>query len=175
MQNSDQYLIVGRFLGPHGLKGWIKVFSHTDPVENLGRYRPVWIKRNDQWQSIDRLQVKRQGKGLIAKLPGCDTPEATQAFSGLDIAIQASQRASLPDGDFYWSDLEGLQVETVAGEVLGRISHLFETGSNDVLVVEPEPGSLDDRQRLIPYLPEQVVVEVDLVTGKLKVDWDSDF
>lgn len=175
MQEADDVLVVGRFLGPHGIKGWVKVMSHTEPRENLGQYRPWWVQRGADWQAIEGVRLKAQGKGLIAKLPGIDDPETARTLSGSEIGIKATQRPELPKGEYYWSDLEGLRVETLNGEWLGCVDHLLETGANDVLVVDPKPGSLDDRQRLIPYLPDQVIREIDLASGVMTVDWDSDF
>ncbi|MGB5651630.1 MAG: PRC-barrel domain-containing protein, partial [Sedimenticolaceae bacterium] len=65
--------------------------------------------------------------------------------------------------------LVGLEVRTLDGVDLGRIGHLFETGSNDVIVVQGE------RERLIPYIWDQVVREVDLDAGTMLVDWDPEF
>ena len=55
--------------------------------------------------------------------------------------------------------------------LLGRVDHLLETGANDVLVVKASEGSIDERERLIPYLPEDVVVSVDLAHQRMEVDW----
>jgi 16S rRNA processing protein RimM len=71
--------------------------------------------------------------------------------------------------EFYWADLIGLRVITVGGVDLGRIAQLFETGANDVIVVQ------GDRERLIPYIWQQVVRDVDLAAGEMRVDWDPDF
>ena len=82
------------------------------------------------------------------------------------------RRDALPKpapGELYWSDLEGLRVRTVEGRELGTVSHLFETGANDVIVVK------GDRERLIPFLRDSVVREVDLAAGTMIVDWDPDF
>ena len=61
------------------------------------------------------------------------------------------------------------------GVKLGRVDHLIETGSNDVLIVKPTPDSMDDKERLIPYLPDQVIKSVNLESGLLTVDWDPEF
>jgi 16S rRNA processing protein RimM len=81
----------------------------------------------------------------------------------------------LPSGEYYWYQLEGLDVFTVSGECLGKVHHLMETGSNDVVVVRATSGSIDQRERLIPYLPDQVVQQVDLDQGRMVVDWDPEF
>ena len=84
----------------------------------------------------------------------------------------------MPEGEFYWHQLEGLEVFTVDGECLGKVHHLLETGSNDVLVVHATASSIDQRERLIPYLPDlpdQVVKGVDLENSRIVVDWDPEF
>ena len=71
--------------------------------------------------------------------------------------------------------LEGLQVVNQEGQLLGKVDHLLETGSNDVMVVKPCAGSVDQRERLLPYLPGQFVIKVDLETQVMQVDWDAEF
>ncbi len=81
---------------------------------------------------------------------------------------------ALAQGEYYWHQLEGLSV-VAAGEMLGQVDHLLATGANDVLVVKPCDGSRDDRERLIPWLLESVVMNVDLCEGRIEVDWDPEF
>jgi len=81
-------------------------------------------------------------------------------------------RSALPaagEDEYYWSDLEGLRVETLEGVDLGTVDHLIETGANDVLIVR------GDRERLIPFLRPSVVREIDLVAARIRVAWDPDF
>jgi 16S rRNA processing protein RimM len=88
---------------------------------------------------------------------------------GYEIGIRRDQLPVAQPGEYYWSDLQGLNVVTVDGHPLGRVDHLMETGANDVLVVQGE------RERLIPFVLDQVVVDVDLDKGEIRVDWDKDF
>ena len=69
----------------------------------------------------------------------------------------------------------GLTVDNAEGEILGRVARLFETGANDVLVVEPCAGSVDGLERLIPYVEPQFILKVDLETGSILVNWSKDF
>ena len=96
-------------------------------------------------------------------------------YCELDIAVDGALLPELDAGEYYWSQLEKLKVYTLDGVLLGRVNHLIETGSNDVLVVRKCEGSLDKRERLIPYLPDQVIHEIDLEAGTLRVDWDPEF
>jgi 16S rRNA processing protein RimM len=95
------------------------------------------------------------------------------------VVVPAGSLPDLEEGDYYWSQLQGLQVwcrdqspEASAERVLlGSVDHLIETGANDVLVVKPSRGSIDDRERLIPYLPGDVVTTVDLAEAVIEVNW----
>ena len=175
----SDWVVVGKLLGPHGVKGWIKLYSHTQPMENIKKYNPLWIRPEGnpggEWRQVRVEHVQRHGKGLVAKLEGCDNREQVPAYTGCEVAIKREQLPTLAKDDYYWSDLEGLQVLTESGECLGTVSHLFETGSNDVLVVKATGQSIDDQERLIPYLWQDVVKSVDTQAGNIVVDWDKDF
>ena len=172
---QDNWVVVGKLLGAFGIKGWIKLYSHTRPMENIKQYNPLWLKKAGEWQQIHIEGVQRHGKGLVAKLKGCDTPEQVPAFSGCELAVKRGQLPELAKDDFYWSDLIDLRVYTREGVCLGRIDSVFETGANDVLSVVSTESSLDDRDRLVPYLWQDVVLNVDLSAGSMVVDWDADF
>lgn len=173
MPNSSlksSLVIVGRLGRPHGIKGWQRVVSFTDPIENLFNY-PSWLLGQDQefTQSIDYEQWLFQGANLLVKLPGCDTPEQAQTYNNLNIAVPRDSLPKLAEHDYYWTDLEGLRVICNSDQTeLGRIDQLFATGSNDVMVVK------GDKERLIPFI-KSVIVEVNLAQGYVLVDWDKDF
>jgi 16S rRNA processing protein RimM len=169
-EGDDRFVTLGRVSGLYGVRGWVKVHSDTDPRENIVKYTPWYIDRGRGWETCELDGGRAHGKSVVAKLKGCDDRDAAAEWIGASIAVRRDQLASqLVEGEFYWTDLEGLEVETTEGVVLGRIDHLFETGANDVMVVK------GDRQRLIPYLWEQVVKEVNLEDRRMVVDWDPEF
>ena len=88
---------------------------------------------------------------------------------GCEIGIRRDQLPATVSGEYYWHDLLGLKVVTVTGELLGTVDQLIETGANDVLVVG------GDRERLIPFVLDKVIVNVDLDKAEIRVDWDKDF
>nr|WP_207161439.1 ribosome maturation factor RimM [Rhabdochromatium marinum] len=176
---------MGRIVGVFGVRGWVKVLSATEPLENILKYSPWWLSRapnpkapgaqSDQ-SGMDPaarewpvLQGQRHGKGLIARLQACDDRDQAQALVGHEISVWRSQLPAPAADEFYWTDLEGLAVETVSGQPLGAVHHLLATGANDVLVVRGE------RERLIPFVWEQVIRELDFAQGRISVDWDPDF
>jgi 16S rRNA processing protein RimM len=156
-------LVLGYISGLHGVQGWVKVFSYTDPRDNILNYSP--------WELAGRsLKVEHgriQGKGLVAKLSGIDDRDAAAVLLGAEIKVARERLPPLPEGEYYWADLCGLRVFDQAGRCLGVVDHLLETGANDVLVVKGE------REILIPLVFGPVVKEVDLAGGSLRVDWED--
>ncbi len=167
---EQRFVTLGRVSGAHGIQGWVKVHSETSPRENIVRYSP-WELRWPGHRAHYRVKAgRRQGKAVIAKLEGCNDRDAAEALIGAAIVLPRSRLPQLTaPGEYYWADLEGLRVVTIEGVELGHVDHLFETGANDVVVVQ------GDRERLIPYVWGQVVREVDLEAGVMRVDWDQDF
>ncbi|WP_251976958.1 ribosome maturation factor RimM [Salinicola avicenniae] len=173
--DEAQHVLLGRLTSPHGVKGWLKVYSYTSPPEGIFEY-PIWVlSRQGTLASRRLLEARPQGKGLVVRLEGIDTRELAEQWAGVDVWVEKSALPDLDSGEYYWHQLEGLEVETRDGDKLGRVDHLFETGANDVLVVKPAEGSLDDRERLLPFLPDDVIVRVDLEARRMTVDWDPDF
>jgi 16S rRNA processing protein RimM len=162
-------IILGRVSGVFGILGWIKVISETEPQDNILQYHPWHLKCRGATQAYQPVTGRIHGKGLVVQLEGCDNRDLATALVGCEIAVHREQLPTLPPDEFYWTDLEGLQVKTIDGLDLGRVSHLFSTNANDVLVVQGE------RERLIPYLWDQVIRQVDLANGLLIVDWDPTF
>ncbi len=168
MKQFSDYIHLGEISGVFGVKGWVKVFSHTAPRESIAKYKEWQLGTGDDKQSIKVLNGRRQGKVIVAHLEGIHYPDQARELIGTEIYIHQSQLVKLNKGEYYWSDLEGLAVVTTTGVDLGKIAWLFETGNNDVLVVEGE------RERYIPYT-DNVVISVDLKTEQMVVDWDPEF
>jgi len=172
---SNEHLIVGKITAVYGIKGWVKIFSHTDPMENIFNYKPWLVNVGGVLKPLEVETSKRHGKGLVAKLVGVDDRDIARKYCGLDISVAASQLPVLDAGEYYWSQLQDLLVYTESDQLLGKVSHLLETGSNDVLVVKGTADSIDQKERLLPYLPDQVIKNIDLETGTMRVDWDPEF
>ena len=125
--------------------------------------------RAGNWQEKQLAAGSRHGKGVIARLADCENRDQAQALIGYEIGIRRDQLPATAPGEYYWRDLQGLKVISVKGELLGTVDHLIETGANDVLVVKGE------RERLIPFVVDQVIVNVDLDEREIHVDWDESF
>ena len=168
-------VVIGKIVGVHGVKGWVKVYSYTEPMSNIFEYAECYLKRGQGVQAIEFDNGKRQGKGLIAHIKGVDDRDLAATYNQCDVLVAADALPALEQEDYYWHQLEGLKVVNLEGQLLGTVAHLLETGSNDVMVVKPCTGSVDQRERLLPYLPGQFVIQVDLETKVIQVDWDAEF
>jgi 16S rRNA processing protein RimM len=167
---SEQRLIsVGKISGVFGIKGWVKVFSYTQDRANILHYSPWLLKKANESKRLKVIDGNLQGNVIIAQLEDvCDRDQAA-SLMGWDIFITPEQLPKAASGEYYWSDLVGLKVENIAGVDFGVISDLLETGANDVMIVH------GDKERCIPFLQGQTIINIDLNAGKMLVDWDADF
>ena len=172
---AAELVSMGRIAAPYGIKGWFKLVSHTQPRENILRYRNFTGSLNGKLRPLVMDDAKPHGKGLIGHIRGFDTPEDIRMLTGLELMVPLSELPELDGDDYYWHQLTGLKVESQSGVLFGRIDSLLETGANDVMVVKPCEGSVDKHQRLIPWLPDQVVLRVDIASGLVVVDWETDY
>lgn len=167
---SSEPIILGRIGAAFGIKGWVHVQSFSQDPESLLDY-PVWqLLIRGQWKEFELLEGKPHGKGLVALLSSCKTRDDACAITNAEIGIDRSLLPELPSDEYYWADLVGLEVITENGEVLGHVDSLFETGANDVLVVKN-----DTREHLLPYIPDEYILEVDMVKRQMRVRWDPEF
>jgi 16S rRNA processing protein RimM len=161
-------VVLGRIVGLFGVRGWIKVFSYTEPREAVLQYKGWMLGKKEQWQPAKVVEGKRHGKSVIARLEGVEDREAAEALVGKDIRVSKESLPQPEEGQYYWSDLIGLKVVHRDGTDLGKIDYMLETGANDVMVLKGE------KERLIPFVMDKVVINVDLAAGQVDVDWEWD-
>jgi len=175
MDGKNSEVLVGRVAGPFGVKGWVKVASFTQPPANILQYRP-WQLRNAGNGTVDRVvdapEGKVHGKGLVVRFDGISDRDAAETLKGLQITIARDCLPEPSDGSYYWADLEGMQVVTQEGQILGRIDHMLEAGAADVMVVCGDGGDKD--RHLIPFLRDEVILKVDLAERVVVVNWNTD-
>jgi len=161
---------LGRIAGAFGVHGEMRIESWTQPRAAIFTYQPWLMRRpNGEEFSLNNLHGRQQGEQLIVRLPHVNERIQAQALYGSEIYVPRSALPPSEPGQYYWVDLEGLRVQTIDGVPLGKVSHLFATGANDVLVVRGE------RERLLPFLEDQVICSIDFAAGLMVVDWDVDF
>jgi len=171
MSESGRRVLIGRIVGLYGVQGWLKIESWAEPRMKIFDYQPWLLNTAPGVETqIAGAKGRQQGKGMVAQLPGIDDREQAAALIGMDIHVGRGQLPPPGKDEYYWVDLEGLEVVTTEDVVLGRVSHLFATGANDVVVVRD-----GERERLIPFIQGSYVRSVDLSAKRMVVDWDPEF
>ena len=170
----DRIIVLGKVASPFGVKGWVKINSFTEPVENILDYPTLQLRSpgqagsSDKWVPIRVEEGRVTGKGVIAKLAGIESPEEARTRVGLELGVWRSELPPPAPGEYYWSDLEGLEAIGAAGEVLGRIDHFRSTPTGTVVIVRGE------QEHWIPFVKDRIV-KVDLEAGRIVLDWSLDW
>ena len=167
--NQERRILLGRVLGAFGVRGEIKLQSFTDPVAALLRYQPWLLVQNGVELELDGVRGRETAKGLVVVFPQVADRDAADALKGAEVWVARSRLPAPRPGQYYWVDLEGLSVVNREGIEFGQVSHLFDTGANDVMVV------VGDRERLIPFVADRFIDAVDFEARRITVDWDADF
>ena len=160
-------VVLGRVGAPHGLQGWVKVQSFTEPLEGIVSYGPWELVRGASLGRRAVLEWKRAGSGIAVLLEGVGTREEAQALTGAEVLVERSALAEPGPGEVYWHDLMGLEAFSLAGVPLGRVTGVMELPAHPVLVLRGE------RERLVPLVRERLA-GVDLAAGRLTLDWHPD-
>ena len=165
-QQIDLPVILGKVIGHFGVQGWVKIFSYTKPKQAILEYKEMSLKEKNQWKSIKIEESKIHGKNVLIKIKNIENREKAEQILGKYLGVSRGDLPDLPDGHYYWADLEGMEVKDLKGNKIGIVSHMLETGANDVMVIEK------DDEILIPFLMDRVVKEVNFKLNKIIVDWD---
>ena len=155
-----EFLIVGYILAPWGIRGEVKVEVVTDFPERFAPQKIVYL--NTSPLEIESCRPHKQH--LVVKLATIDSVEDAEKLRGQDLTISRSELYPLPEGQYYTFQIIGLKVVTTEGKLLGRITEIMTTGSNDVYIVEGKRGEI-----LIPAI-EYVVKSIDLAKGKMVIE-----
>lgn len=153
---------------PHGVRGWVRLRSYADPARAIEQYREFAAVDAQRSVQLKVGEYGSSGKHLIARIEGVQTREQAEELKGLQLQVGVEKFARLPESEYYWYQIIGMEVRRIDGESLGRVESLIETGANDVMVVEAEEGEI-----LIPW--GAPVREVRLGEGVVLVDWDPEY
>jgi len=159
---------MGRISAPFGIQGWIKLKTFTEFADGLAGHDRWWIGSAQDWKPYVLEEFAARPAATVAKLQGVEDRNGAEALRGLEVAVSRADLGDAGPGSIYWLDLMGLDVVSLAGEPLGKVDGLFETGETSVLVVKGE------RERMIPFVP-QYVKGVDREAKRITVDWEAGY
>jgi len=164
---SDKFVKIGRLGAPFGVQGWQHIHSYTSPSENILQYSHWYIWQQGNWEPIKVVASKNHGAKVLVQLQGIEDRTQAARLVNAEIAIERQQLAALTPEEFYWTDLEGLQVKTITGETLGHIFSLYRNAGTDVMIVKSA-----DKERHIPFLLHDTIVSVNFDTQEVITNWD---
>jgi 16S rRNA processing protein RimM len=177
---STPSFIIGRVSGVHGLAGNLKVWSFADSIDTFCPGTCISLKSSDTETSgkddsklYTILQSSPNKKGVILQIEGpdgkIDTRELAEELVGQDISINREFLPEPEEDSWYWQDLYGLDVVDHIKGFIGKITEVFPTGANDVLVVKN-----DKLETLVP-MHKNFVESVDLESKTVKTTLPEDY
>jgi 16S rRNA processing protein RimM len=167
-ESPDRIVVLGKIGGTFGVHGWVRITSYTDPLENILEYDEWLVGGPGRWRPIEIEDGRVTGKGVLVKLAGLETPEEARLQVGVEIGVRRSDMPPPPPGEYYWSDLEGLEARTKNGELLGRVDHFRTTPGGSLVVVRGE------REHWIPFVKDRIV-KIELDARRIVFDWGLDW
>jgi 16S rRNA processing protein RimM len=167
MSDASSALMQLGFVGaPFGVRGWVKLRSHTDPPERLLEHRNLQIGREGAWRTYRIESSGRSGGALTVKLTGIEDRDQAMALRGAEVCVPRVELPQRGDKDFYRADLIGCEVVNLGGVALGVVQHFVETPAQTLMVVRGE------REYWVPAVPQHLR-RVDLSARRVVVDWDA--
>lgn len=162
-KNSEpSFLVIGKILKPHGVRGEVRVAPVTELPERFTWLETIYIGTVNP-QEVVVENARFHNEIILLKLAGVDNREAALKLRGQLLQVPESEGIPLEEGEYYLYQLEGLAVFSDQAEPLGRLTQVIETGANNVFVVVGEKGEL-----LIPDTAD-VIQEIDFDTGRMTV------
>ncbi len=155
---------IGRVVKPHGVKGKVKVVYYGVDLLALSAYREIFIEdERGRPEAYEVLEAIPQPPRLILRLKGIEKIEEAESLTGREIFVKREALLELGEGEYYWADILGVDVETPEGKRIGKVKEIFPTGANDVYVVEGKRGEI-----LLPAT-EEVIQSIDIEKRVMKV------
>lgn len=164
LSSPDDLLLVGQITSSFGLRGQLKMVAVTNQIDHLQqRIRTLYIGPKYQPHKLQQLIEHKPGV-LIITLAGISDRNGAELLRGAEVYIRETEAAPLGEGEYFIHSLYNLLVVTDAGEEIGRVREVLETGANDVLVVPRASGG----EALIPMIHD-VVRTIDLAGGRIVI------
>jgi 16S rRNA processing protein RimM len=172
MRSKDRKILIGKLGKPHGIQGFVYFHYYGKDLSTLKGYKDLYI---DDFPSARLEKMFEKRDRLIIKLSACDSRNTAEELRNKEVYILENNLPDLKKGEYYLYELEGLVVKNLDSQILGEVKEIFGTKANEVLIVKNTDESIDDKERLIPYVKPQVVKEILLEEGVILVDWHENY
>jgi 16S rRNA processing protein RimM len=152
---GPDFLVVGMVRRPHGVHGDVVTEIYTDFPERLTPKKTIYI--GEKHVKLTISSQRHHNEGLLLGFEGVTSPEQAGLYRNQIISIAMADASELSEGEYYFHELLNLEIVDEAGNHLGKLTDILETGANDVYVITDTSG----HELLLPAIPE-VILNVDL-------------
>tara|TARA_B100000965_G_C19090399_1_gene540314 strand:+ start:87 stop:581 length:495 start_codon:yes stop_codon:yes gene_type:complete len=133
--DTDSLIVIGKIINTHGIKGWVSIQSYSYPKENIRNYK-TFLSLNGLVKKIEILDLRTMPKKIIINIKKYESISQAETIVGQDIFIDKCDVPTLENNEYYWKDLEGLNVITSKNKYLGKVDFIFNNGANDVIALK---------------------------------------
>ena len=172
MRSSDRNILLGKLGKPHGVKGFLYIHYYGEDTKNLSNYKGLFL---DDGTSVKVERLLLLKNRVILKFHETNSRNDAEKLRDKDLFILERSLPVLDNNQAYYFELEGLNVKNLDNVDLGKIKEILETNANDVLVIEPTDSSVDKKERLVPYIKDQVVKEINKIDRTILIDWPEEY
>jgi 16S rRNA processing protein RimM len=168
---------VGYITGAYGLRGGIRVTPHSPDADALLSVKTWWLDK-PVLRPVQVRMAKQHSGDVTATLVDVDDRNIAEALKGATVQVSRADFPTLPEDEYYWTDLIGLDVVNLQGEALGEVIDMMSNGPQSILRIQPaaDPQAPDTKveERLVPFV-DQFVKTVDLREKRITLDWGLDY
>ena len=171
---KSKLICIGSIGKPRGLKGEFFLNSYCSPQENILNYSDFLIE-DSQISDFKITYVRKINKKFYAKINSIDNIDDIKNYTNSKLFINSEDLPKLTDEN-YWHELIGMQVEDLnSNDILGMVDTLNNFGANDCLVIKPTKNSIDNKERLIPFIKDTFIKSINENKKIIKVDWQKEY
>ena len=172
MRSSDRKILLGKLGKPHGVKGFLYIHYYGEDPNKLYDYEGLLLD-DGTLVKVDKLLLQKDR--VILKFLETNSRNDAEKLRDKELFIKEDSLPVLENNQAYYFELEGLNVKNLDNVDLGRVKEILETNANDVLVIEPTKSSVDEKERLVPYVKDNVVKEINKIDKTILIDWSEDY
>lgn len=176
--SPDDLIQVGHITGAYGLRGGIRVSPYSLDADALLSVKTWWLDK-PSLRPVQVRNAKSHSGDVTATLVDVTDREMAEALKGATVQVSRADFPELPEDEYYWTDLIGLDTVNLQGEALGKVTDMMHNGAQSILRITPvaDSNAAPDAkapERLVPFV-DQYVKTVDLQARLITLDWGLDY
>lgn len=164
LMDKENMLQVGVITATHGIKGEVKVFPTTDDIKRFDYLKKVFIDSREGLIQVKVAGVRYFKNLVILKFKGINDINDVEKYKKCPLLVTREDAVPLEEGEYYITDIIGINAVSDDGVVLGTIKDVLQTGANDVYIIQTE----DKKEILVPAI-KQCILNVDLDKKEMKI------